>query len=137
MLGAVTSKSVRSAVIVPFVFPRLNSTTVIDEVRALNRRIKRELVRPQRGGGSDGFDLKNGDLAIGDEVKAHSVTVAADGGTLTINGTIDASGATQSVKKVSWQAREHGRRHPRLRPTREYLRGHGRPGMPIFFQVRS
>jgi len=43
----------------PFVFPRLISATVIDDVRALNRRIKRELVR--RG---DGFDLKNGEGGI-------------------------------------------------------------------------
>ncbi len=48
----------------PFVFPRLISPTVIDDVRDLNRRIKRELVRPQRGGGSDGFDLKNGEGGI-------------------------------------------------------------------------
>jgi glutamate-ammonia-ligase adenylyltransferase len=32
----------------PFVFPRLISPTVIDDVRELNRRIKRELLRPQR-----------------------------------------------------------------------------------------
>jgi len=34
----------------PFVFPRLIPPTVIDDVRGLNRRIKRELVRPARGG---------------------------------------------------------------------------------------
>ncbi|HUJ57445.1 MAG TPA: bifunctional [glutamate--ammonia ligase]-adenylyl-L-tyrosine phosphorylase/[glutamate--ammonia-ligase] adenylyltransferase [Kofleriaceae bacterium] len=38
----------------PFVFPRHTSPTVIDDVQALNRRIKRELVR------GDGFDVKNG-----------------------------------------------------------------------------
>jgi len=48
----------------PFVFPRLIPPTVIDDVRALNRRIKRELVRPSRGGGGDGFDLKNGEGGI-------------------------------------------------------------------------
>src|SRR5215468_8893874 len=32
----------------PFVFPRLISPTVLDDVRELNRRIKRELVRPAR-----------------------------------------------------------------------------------------
>ncbi len=47
----------------PFVFPRLVAPTVIDEVRDLNRRIKRELVRP-RGGGAGGFDLKNGEGGI-------------------------------------------------------------------------
>ncbi|WP_333837448.1 filamentous haemagglutinin family protein [Novosphingobium sp.] len=39
------------------------------------------------------FDLKQGDLAIGNEVKAHKVFVSVDGGSLTVNGTIDASGA--------------------------------------------
>src|SRR5262245_14566749 len=63
----------------PFVFPRLVAPTVIDEVRELNRRIKRELVRPRRGrpagpagaGGGHaapadpaGFDLKNGEGGI-------------------------------------------------------------------------
>ena len=48
----------------PFVFPRLIAPGVIDEVRELNRRIKRELVRPRGGGGSDGFDVKNGEGGI-------------------------------------------------------------------------
>lgn len=65
----------------PFVFPRLVSPTVIDDVRELNRRIKRELVRPRRSstspgvapasgdaggraGPAGGFDLKNGEGGI-------------------------------------------------------------------------
>ena len=48
----------------PFVFPRFVAPTVIDEVRDLNRRIKRELVRPRGGSGSGGFDLKNGEGGI-------------------------------------------------------------------------
>ncbi|MEO8706828.1 MAG: bifunctional [glutamate--ammonia ligase]-adenylyl-L-tyrosine phosphorylase/[glutamate--ammonia-ligase] adenylyltransferase [Kofleriaceae bacterium] len=49
----------------PFVFPRLVAPTVLDEVRDLNRRIKRELVRPRRGDSHDaGFDLKNGEGGI-------------------------------------------------------------------------
>ena len=43
------------AMLRPFVFPRLINAEVIDEVRELNRRIKRELVRR-----TGGFDLKNG-----------------------------------------------------------------------------
>jgi glutamate-ammonia-ligase adenylyltransferase len=43
----------------PFVFPRITSPTILDDVRDLNRRIKRELVR-----GHDGFDLKNGEGGI-------------------------------------------------------------------------
>ncbi len=50
----------------PFVFPRLISPTVIDDVRDLNRRIKRELVRPRRSSHDEpaGFDLKNGEGGI-------------------------------------------------------------------------
>jgi glutamate-ammonia-ligase adenylyltransferase len=43
----------------PFVFPRITSPRVLDDVRDLNRRIKRELVRA-----TDGFDLKNGEGGI-------------------------------------------------------------------------
>jgi len=49
----------------PFVFPRLVAPTVIDDVRDLNRRIKRELVRrPQHHEGPEGYDLKNGEGGI-------------------------------------------------------------------------
>jgi glutamate-ammonia-ligase adenylyltransferase len=48
------------AMLRPFVFPRLVAPTVIDDVRDLNRRIKRELVKPRSGG----FDLKNGEGGI-------------------------------------------------------------------------
>jgi len=50
-LGAEIMETMR-----PFVFPRHTAPTVVDEVKDLNRRIKRELVAP-RGGG---FDVKNG-----------------------------------------------------------------------------
>ena len=52
------------AMLRPFVFPRLISPTVIDDVRDLNRRIKRELVRPRKAGRPAGFDLKNGEGGI-------------------------------------------------------------------------
>ena len=59
-LGAEVLETLR-----PFVFPRLTSATVIDDVRDLNRRIKRELVRsPRRAGGTGGFDVKNGEGGI-------------------------------------------------------------------------
>jgi glutamate-ammonia-ligase adenylyltransferase len=48
----------------PFVFPRLVAPTVIDDVYELNRRIKRELVRPVKAAGAAGFDLKNGEGGI-------------------------------------------------------------------------
>ena len=40
-----------------------------------------------------GFVIGTGDLVIGDEVRARRVTISADGGRLTVNGRIDASGA--------------------------------------------
>ena len=43
----------------PFVFPRHTPPTIADDVRALNHRIKRELVH-----GRGGFDLKNGEGGI-------------------------------------------------------------------------
>ncbi len=63
------------AMLRPFVFPRLVAPTVLDDVRDLNRRIKRELVRKPRpvdparlGPGCaepvGGFDLKNGEGGI-------------------------------------------------------------------------
>ena len=49
----------------PFVFPRFVAPTVNDEVRDLNRRIKRELVRPSAAStAGGGFDLKNGEGGI-------------------------------------------------------------------------
>lgn len=39
------------------------------------------------------FVVKTGDLVIGDEVRAQRVTISADGGSLTVNGRIDASGS--------------------------------------------
>ena len=42
--------------------------------------------------GSRSFQLKQGNLTIGDELKAREVSVSVDGGNLTVNGRIDASG---------------------------------------------
>ncbi|WP_298379794.1 filamentous haemagglutinin family protein, partial [uncultured Bradyrhizobium sp.] len=47
------------------------------------------------------FDIRTGDLVIGDGVKAHSVTVSVDGGGLTVAGTIDASGAAPGTIRLS------------------------------------
>jgi glutamate-ammonia-ligase adenylyltransferase len=52
----------------PFVFPRHTSPTIVDDVRTLNQRIKRELGAPKwsrRGSAPPaGFDLKNGEGGI-------------------------------------------------------------------------
>ncbi|MCG2841224.1 filamentous hemagglutinin family protein [Sandaracinobacter sp. RS1-74] len=42
--------------------------------------------------GARRFQIKQGDLTVGDEVKAREVQIVVDGGDLTVNGTIDASG---------------------------------------------
>jgi filamentous hemagglutinin family protein len=41
---------------------------------------------------SRSFDIKQGDLTIGNGVQAHNVSVSLDNGSLTVNGLIDASG---------------------------------------------
>jgi filamentous hemagglutinin family protein len=51
--------------------------------------------------GARAFDLKQGDLVVGNEVKANSVTITTDGGSLTVNGTIDASGAKPGTIRLS------------------------------------
>lgn len=42
--------------------------------------------------GSRSFQIKQGDLKIGDELKANTINVSLDGGSLTVNGRVDASG---------------------------------------------
>ncbi len=43
--------------------------------------------------GARRFQIKQGDLVVGSEVKARNVEIVLDGGNLTVNGTIDTSGA--------------------------------------------
>ncbi len=47
------------------------------------------------------FALKQGDLAIGNEVRAHNVVVSVDNGSLTVLGRIDASGAAPGSIRLS------------------------------------
>ncbi len=42
--------------------------------------------------GERSFQTKQGDLVMGDEVRANLITISVDGGSLTVNGRIDASG---------------------------------------------
>ncbi|WP_198135169.1 filamentous haemagglutinin family protein [Rhodopseudomonas palustris] len=50
------------------------------------------------------FVIKTGDLVIGNEVRANRISVSLDGGALTIDGRLDASGA--SVGTISLAARD-------------------------------
>ncbi|MDF3835855.1 filamentous hemagglutinin family protein [Cupriavidus basilensis] len=56
-----------------------------------------------RGGFFDArsFTARQGDLVVGDGVKAHRVSIATDGGQLTVTGTIDASGAAPGTIRLS------------------------------------
>ncbi|TCL05858.1 filamentous haemagglutinin family protein [Sodalis ligni] len=61
--------------------------TQSSQFAALNQRLNAGQVF-----GTRSFQLKQGDLTIGDDVKANQVEVSVDGGLLSVNGLIDASG---------------------------------------------
>ena len=58
-----------------------------EQFAALNQRLNDGQVF-----GSRSFQLKQGDLVIGNELKASSIDVSLDNGSLLVNGTVDASG---------------------------------------------
>ena len=60
---------------------------LVDDFAGLNTRLT-------TGGvfGARRFQIKQGDIVVGDEVRARTVEITADGGSLTVNGSIDASG---------------------------------------------
>ncbi|PLC07245.1 hemagglutinin [Variovorax sp. RO1] len=70
------------------------------EFAALNQRLN-------DGGvfGARSFQLRQGDLAIGDGLKAGEVNVSLDNGSLTVTGTIDASG--ERVGRISLAAKHN------------------------------
>ena len=59
----------------------------VGDFAALNQRLNRDQVF-----GSRSFQLKRGDLVIGNELKANEINVSVDNGSLTVIGTVDASG---------------------------------------------
>jgi len=63
------------------------SGDLTQEFAALNQRLNQGEVF-----GSRGFQLKQGDLVIGNDLKASNITVSLDNGSLWVNGTVDASG---------------------------------------------
>ncbi len=48
-----------------------------------------------------GFDIRNGDLVVGDGVRASNVAIAVDNGSLSVAGTIDASGVAPGTIRLS------------------------------------
>ncbi|TAI63813.1 filamentous hemagglutinin N-terminal domain-containing protein, partial [Bradyrhizobium sp. Leo170] len=71
----------------------------LDDFAALNRRLTASGVV-----GSRNFQLKQGDLVVGDELVANSVSLSVDGGRLIVNGRIDASG--EQVGTIRLAARD-------------------------------
>ncbi|MBF3046279.1 hypothetical protein HKT35_38705, partial [Pseudomonas aeruginosa] len=59
-----------------------------EQFTALNQRLNQGEVF-----GARRFQLKQGDLQIGDGLKAHRIEVSLDNGQLGVSGTVDASGA--------------------------------------------
>ncbi|WPG35654.1 filamentous haemagglutinin family protein [Variovorax sp. EBFNA2] len=88
ILGTASGAYDAGGTVVPYDAAEINvrGQTVAD-FAGLNTRLNEGGVT-----GARRFQIKQGDLAIGDEVKARVVEVAVDGGSLTVNGRIDASG---------------------------------------------
>ncbi|WP_313054868.1 filamentous hemagglutinin N-terminal domain-containing protein, partial [Pseudomonas lopnurensis] len=63
------------------------SGSLSEQFAALNQRLNEGEVFGLRS-----FQLKQGDLAIGDGLKANEINVSLDNGKLSVNGTVDASG---------------------------------------------
>lgn len=79
IVGAGASKDTSAAIDV-------RAQTVAD-FKGLNERLNASGVV-----GARSFSIKRGDLVIGDEINAHVVNISVDNGSLTVAGTIDASG---------------------------------------------
>ncbi len=60
----------------------------VDDFAGLNQRLNRDQVL-----GARSFQITQGDLVIGSELKARAINVSLDNGQLTVTGTVDASGA--------------------------------------------
>lgn len=70
--------------------------TLTADFAALNTRLNDAGFTESRS-----FVVKQGNLAIGDELRAHEVTVSIDGGSLTVNGTVDASGSAPGTIRLA------------------------------------
>ncbi|UUO10728.1 filamentous hemagglutinin family protein [Alcaligenes faecalis] len=88
MLGAGTGHYDAGGTLVPFAsgFIELRGQQIAD-FAGLNARLNEGSVW-----GGRSFQLRQGDLLIGNELKAREINVSVDNGSLTVNGTIDASG---------------------------------------------
>ncbi|MCA1325588.1 filamentous haemagglutinin family protein [Herbaspirillum sp. alder98] len=89
LLGRASGSYDAGGTIVPFDAGELTVRgQTIADFAGLNARLNSgEVVGARR------FQTKQGDLVIGNEIKARQVEIAVDGGSLTVNGVIDAAGA--------------------------------------------
>ncbi|MCE6978427.1 filamentous hemagglutinin N-terminal domain-containing protein [Pseudomonas frederiksbergensis] len=76
------------------------SGNLSEQFAALNQRLNQGEVF-----GSRSFQLKQGDLAIGNDLKASDISVSLDNGSLWVNGTVDASG--DRVGRISLSAKNN------------------------------
>ncbi|WP_157128687.1 filamentous haemagglutinin family protein [Cupriavidus sp. USMAA2-4] len=89
ILGTSSGRYDAGGTLVPFQAGRIEvRAQALDDFSGLNQRLSEGGVT-----GARSFAVKQGDLVIGDGVKANAVSISVDGGKLTVNGTIDASGA--------------------------------------------
>jgi filamentous hemagglutinin family protein len=88
ILGSATGTYNAGGTLVPYAGGAVDLRgQTLGDFAALNGRLNRDQVF-----GSRSFQLKQGDLVIGNELKANDINVAVDNGSLTVLGTVDASG---------------------------------------------
>ncbi|WP_292225341.1 filamentous haemagglutinin family protein [Brevundimonas sp.] len=101
LLGAIKGKASgvydAGGTLVPYDAAELTvRARVLEDFAGLNGRLNEGEVF-----GARRFQIKQGDLVVGDEVKAREVQIVLDGGDLTINGRIDASGYQVGAIRLS------------------------------------
>ncbi|WP_447990693.1 filamentous haemagglutinin family protein [Achromobacter spanius] len=87
ILGMASGRYDAGGTLVPYAFGEVDIRAQQVDFAALNQRLNEGQVF-----GGRSLQLKRGNLAIGDEVRARNVNISVDGGSLTVTGRIDASG---------------------------------------------
>ncbi|WP_174984952.1 filamentous haemagglutinin family protein [Pandoraea commovens] len=97
LLGSATGQYDAGGTLVPFSAGGIDVRAQrIDDFTALNARLT-------DGGvfGSRSFQIKQGDLVVGDELRAREITLSVDGGHLEVRGRVDASGDQVGTIRLS------------------------------------